>query len=339
MSIDEYTSAFTDKMEFPLRIVPDELTKINKYTKGLPWAYVVPIRQSPTFKTAIWDAKSMEEMIKNRAANKFEVGRKRKKTGHYASECTTKIEDCFKYGEEGHFKQDFPKREGATKPNVPPKGTFLVNGLFAHVLFDLGATRSFVSLILRKKFPDTPETLDSPLEVEIVDDRTMCASRVFHGCVLNMFSERFSIDLVSISLTGSKVIIGMDWLGPNGDVIDCEQQLVRIQTPSEGELVNTSERASHGPALYSTMWARRYLQHGCFRFLAYVFDMWVEATMKLSRVPIVRDFPNVFYKDLPRVPPKRQVEFQIDLVLGVTPVAKATYHLTPQEMEELSVQL
>ena len=43
------------------------------------------------------------------------------KTGHYASECTTKREVCFKCGEEGHFKQDCPRKEGATKPNVPPK--------------------------------------------------------------------------------------------------------------------------------------------------------------------------------------------------------------------------
>mgnify|MGYP001545756043 CR=1 FL=1 len=44
MSIDEYIVAFTEKMEFALHIVPDELTKINNYTKGLPWEYIVPVR-------------------------------------------------------------------------------------------------------------------------------------------------------------------------------------------------------------------------------------------------------------------------------------------------------
>lgn len=41
MSVDEYTNAFTEKMEFALCLVPDELTKVDKYEKGLPWDYTV----------------------------------------------------------------------------------------------------------------------------------------------------------------------------------------------------------------------------------------------------------------------------------------------------------
>nr|GEU67967.1 putative reverse transcriptase domain-containing protein [Tanacetum cinerariifolium] len=40
----------------------------------------------------------------------------------------------------------------------------------------------------------------------------------------------------------------------------------------------------------------------------------------------------VFSEDLPGVPPARKVEFQIDLVLGVAPVARAPYQLTPSEI-------
>ncbi|GKG30112.1 hypothetical protein Tco_0420010, partial [Tanacetum coccineum] len=53
----------------------------------------------------------------------------------------------------------------------------------------------------------------------------------------------------------------------------------------------------------------------------------------------VQDFPEVFPEDLPGLPPTRQVEFQIDLVPGVAPVARALYRLTPLEMKELSEQL
>jgi hypothetical protein len=56
--------------------------------------------------------------------------------------------------------------------------------------------------------------------------------------------------------------------------------------------------------------------------LAYVIDANV-GSIELKDVPVVRDFPDVFSDDLTEVPPDREVEFQIDLVPGAQPVAKA----------------
>nr|GFB31846.1 uncharacterized protein [Tanacetum cinerariifolium] len=60
---------------------------------------------------------------------------------------------------------------------------------------------------------------------------------------------------------------------------------------------------------------------------------------QLKDVPIVRDFPEVFPEDLPGLLPARPVEFQIDLIPGAAPVARAPYRLEPSEMKELSEQL
>ncbi|GJZ52943.1 putative reverse transcriptase domain-containing protein [Tanacetum coccineum] len=60
---------------------------------------------------------------------------------------------------------------------------------------------------------------------------------------------------------------------------------------------------------------------------------------QLKDVPIVRDFPKVFPEELPGLPPTRQVEFQIDLMPGTAPVARAPYRLAPSKMKELSEQL
>nr|GFC40617.1 putative reverse transcriptase domain-containing protein [Tanacetum cinerariifolium] len=60
---------------------------------------------------------------------------------------------------------------------------------------------------------------------------------------------------------------------------------------------------------------------------------------RLEDVPIVQDFLEVFPEDLSGIPPTRQVEFQIDLVPGAAPVARAPYRLAPSEMKELLDQL
>ncbi|GKG41612.1 hypothetical protein Tco_0473363, partial [Tanacetum coccineum] len=60
---------------------------------------------------------------------------------------------------------------------------------------------------------------------------------------------------------------------------------------------------------------------------------------RISDIPMVRGFTDVFPEDLSGLPPQRQVEFRIDLVLGATPVLKSPYRLAPSEMQELSEQL
>ncbi|GJW20323.1 putative reverse transcriptase domain-containing protein, partial [Tanacetum coccineum] len=57
---------------------------------------------------------------------------------------------------------------------------------------------------------------------------------------------------------------------------------------------------------------------------------------RLEDVPIIREFLEVFPDDLPRIPPARQVEFQINLVHGAAPVARTPYRLAPAKMQELS---
>ncbi|GKG24803.1 hypothetical protein Tco_0395431 [Tanacetum coccineum] len=60
---------------------------------------------------------------------------------------------------------------------------------------------------------------------------------------------------------------------------------------------------------------------------------------RLEDIPVVSEFPEVFLKDLPGLPPVRQVEFQIDLIPGAALVTRAPYRLAPSEMQELSDQL
>ncbi|GJR00098.1 putative reverse transcriptase domain-containing protein [Tanacetum coccineum] len=85
-----------------------------------------------------------------------------------------------------------------------------------------------------------------------------------------------------------------------------------------------------------------YMLKGCLVFLANVTTKETEdksEKKRLEDVLIVRDFPDVFPKDLPGLPLTRQVKFQIDLIPSAVPVAWAPYRLAPSEMKELSKQL
>lgn len=109
---------------------------------------------------------------------------------------------------------------------------FLVNDTPALLLFDSGAAWLIVSLAFSKKFDVTQGVLSHSLVMEIVDDHTVCASRFYHDCVLEMFRVRFPVNLVHVPLKGTRIIMGMDWLSRNGHIIDYERQLVRVRTPN-----------------------------------------------------------------------------------------------------------
>ena len=57
--------------------------------------------------------------------------------------------------------------------------------------------------------------------------------------------------------------------------------------------------------------------------------------VKLDDISIVRDYPDVFPVELSRLPPKREVEFTIELVQRTTPISKTPYQMAPLELKEL----
>ncbi|GJU22531.1 putative reverse transcriptase domain-containing protein [Tanacetum coccineum] len=138
-------------------------------------------------------------------------------------------------------------------------------------------------------------------------------SIVSHGYVIEVAN-----DLIPLGHGSFDVIVGMDWLSKNKVEIVYHEKVVRI--PLEGgEILRVQgERTLGGTKTLMSTKAEE---------------------PKLSDIPIVLDFIDVFLKDLTGLPPLRQVEFRIDLIPGATPVAKSPYRLAPSEMQELSKQL
>ncbi|GJY10154.1 hypothetical protein Tco_0378339, partial [Tanacetum coccineum] len=148
-----------------------------------------------------------------------------------------------------------------------------------------------------------------------------------------------------IELGSFDVIIGMDWLAKYHAVIVCAEKIVHIPFGEEILIVRGDKSSNkHGTRLniISCTKAQEYLTKGCHVFLANITATKDEDKSKgkrLEDVSVVQEFPEVFPEDLPGIPPTRKVEFQIDLVLGATPIARAPYRLAPSEIKELAEQL
>ena len=76
------------------------------------------------------------------------------------------------------------------------------------------------------------------------------------------------------------------------------------------------------------MQAQRFLRKGCESFLALVLDSRREQ-VNLENIHVVKEFPDVFPKELPRIPLEREVDLSIEVVHGTTPISRAPYRMAP----------
>ncbi|KAJ9541425.1 hypothetical protein OSB04_027931 [Centaurea solstitialis] len=229
--------------------------------------------------------------------------------------------------------------EAKVEPDVVT-GVFPVNGRPALVLFNSGATWSFVSNVFCKGFQLERGKLDRSVSIDVAAEEVRICEDVFRNCTIVIHGVSFSINLIPTSMNGVDVIVGVDWMFRNHGVLDIAEQLVRIQNPSGGELIVYGEGRKKHLAFCSVAKAGRYLRHGCAGYLAYAMtNSAEEKKLSIADVPVVSEYPDVFPEDLPGIPPEREVEFGIDLVPGAAPVARTPYRLAPPELQELSNQL
>ncbi|GKF98314.1 hypothetical protein Tco_0297097 [Tanacetum coccineum] len=132
-----------------------------------------------------------------------------------------------------------------------------------------------------------------------------------------------------IKLGSFDAIIGIDWLANHHAVIVCDEKVVRIPYGDKVLIVlgdRGSRREKSKLSIISCTKTHKYIERRCLIFMARVTKKEIGNALeekRLEDVPTIRDFPKVFLEDLPGLPPMRQVEFQIDLVPGAAPVARA----------------
>ncbi|GJV64790.1 hypothetical protein Tco_1475618 [Tanacetum coccineum] len=119
------------------------------------------------------------------------------------------------------------------------------------------------------------------------------------------------------------------WFVKHQAIIVCAEKIVRIPWGNETLIVHgDGSNRGNEARLYIIPYTKtqEYMLKGCPIFLANITTKEKEdksEKKRLEDVLIVRDFLDVFPEDLPGLPPTRQVEFQINLIPGAAPVARA----------------
>lgn len=215
-------------------------------------------------------------------------------------------------------------------------GYFSVGTSSAHILFDSGAERSFISTSFLQKLSLPVKPSLSNIQIVLPDGSSFDSTHVYKNFPLKISDNLLPADLIPFKLCTYDMILGMDWLEHHSAEILCKEKIVRVQTSNGEQLIQKNSRSK--VQMISAMQAVNMVREGDFAFLCYISTEKKEK-LSLEETPVVNEYPDVFPEDLPGLPPQREVDFHIDLIPDATPISKTPYRFAPAELEELRSQL
>ena len=206
------------------------------------------------------------------------------------------------------------------------------------MLFDPGATHSFVSPSYAKKFNKGKMIMENPLAISTPLGEIVEVNYMYISCEIMIGDSRLYADLIELPILEFDVILGMEWLSAHYATMDCYRNKITFKPLGVHEFVFQGDHNGSPSTLISVIAARRLLKKGCQWYLAHVRDDRIPST-DLGDIPVVRDYSDVFPDYLPGLAPDREIEFNIDLLPGTNPISIAPYRMAPTELKELKEKL
>jgi hypothetical protein len=190
-------------------------------------------------------------------------------------------------------------------------GMFLINSIPALVLFDSGASHSFVT----KSFVEKHDILNYLLKRKLLIRSPRGELRATHSCPQTKIEIRgisFLVELIILESSGINVILVIDYLTKYDGVISCAKRMVTV-TSSQGERIEFNVSM---PAAAEAM-------------INQLEDK------SLENIRIVGEYPDVFSEELPNMPPDRDIEFSIELLPETAPISIRSYRMDVKDLIEL----
>jgi hypothetical protein len=206
----------------------------------------------------------------------------------------------------------------ATMPEGEPvmMGTFLVANHPVVILFDFGASHTFISKKFVEKYCIPCIESREGFIIHSPGGQIFTKEMAFHVPV-TLAERDFPTNMIVLKGQDIDVILGMNWLAQYKAILNTDMRTIRLSYGQEEVLLSIPVAIPAKP-------------------FGRVYEVII---LKIQDIPVVCEFSDVFPEDLLGLPPERDVEFVIELKPSTTPISRRSYRMPPNELAELKTQL
>jgi hypothetical protein len=206
----------------------------------------------------------------------------------------------------------------ATTPEGEPviMGTFLVANHPTVILFDSVASHTFKSKNFVEKHCIPCTKSREGFNIHSPGGRIFTKEVAFH-LPITLAGWEFPTNMIILKGQDINVILGKNWLSQHKTIINIDLRTIKLSYGHEEIQLSIPVAVVAKPS-------------------GRVYEAIIQ---EIQDIPVVCEFSDVFPKDLPGLPPERDVEFMIELKPGTTPISRRSYRMPPNELAEIKTQL
>jgi hypothetical protein len=181
-------------------------------------------------------------------------------------------------------------------------GTFLMANYPTIILFDSGASHTFISKRFVEQHCIPYHESREGFKIHSPGGQIFTKEVAFQVPV-TLAGQDFPTNMIVLKGQDIDVILGMNWLAQHKAILNTNRRTIRLSHNQEEVLLSIPVAIPAKP-----------------------FGRVYEAIIpKIKDIPVVCEFPDVFPEDLPGLPPERDVEFVIESKPGTAPISRRSY--------------
>eukprot|EP00253_Pinus_taeda_P014588 PITA_14588 len=226
-----------------------------------------------------------------------------------------------------HYIKNCPQRKGAEQLSQIHE---------ASTVGEVGRSIPKINAALEDRQTEYQPTM---VEFEATGAKRRVTAKV-NNCSFAIADQPVTADLNILPLGSYDILIGMDWLEKHWSLVDCKTKIIYYQDQqgNRKEMQGIKQPVQVRPITANQL--IKSIRKGCQVYaiqVGYVDSK--DKSASLTSIPIIQEFTDVFPEEIPGLPPRRNIDFTIELVPGAAPVSRAPYRMSIPELTELKMQL